>query len=105
MGSVKDIYLEDNNIQRIFLSRFFVVRSLETIVLDRNSNLTDIDDRFLRSVSPASGRPRLVLGDTPLCSDAPHCQRINKIYGPLEDCCTDTAPPNHSPARPSRSTV
>ncbi|XP_055330766.1 uncharacterized protein LOC129583084 [Paramacrobiotus metropolitanus] len=90
MSSVKEIYLVNDNIQRIIVSRFYEVHGVETVDLTWNNNLTDIDDRFLHSISPASGRPRLGLSETPLCSDATHCRRITKIYGPLNYCCGNT---------------
>ncbi|XP_055330716.1 uncharacterized protein LOC129583048 [Paramacrobiotus metropolitanus] len=89
MGSVKSIYLVNDNIQRIVVSHFYEVHGLETVDFTYNTNLTDMDDRFLRSVSPVSGRPRLGLSVTPLCSDATYCRRITKIHGPLEYCCRD----------------
>ncbi|XP_055356261.1 uncharacterized protein LOC129601467 [Paramacrobiotus metropolitanus] len=91
--SVETIDLTNNNIQRIFLSGFFVSHIVEVVDLTNNPNLTSIDDSFLRSIHRASRWPRPYLGlrETPLCSSVAQCPRITKIYGPLEDCCRDTA--------------
>ncbi|XP_055330597.1 uncharacterized protein LOC129582980 [Paramacrobiotus metropolitanus] len=89
MGSVKMIDLYNNNIQRIFLSRAYEVHGLQTINLINNFNLSDVDDRFLHSVSPHTGRPKLYMTQTPLCSSPTLCQRILSIHGPLGGGCCE----------------
>ncbi|XP_055330723.1 uncharacterized protein LOC129583054 [Paramacrobiotus metropolitanus] len=93
MSSVKRIVLINNNIQRIFLSRFYVLHGVESVDLADNHNLTSVDNRFLRSFSSKTDRPHLNLEETALCSSAMQCQRISKIYGPFGDgiCCSDFA--------------
>ncbi|XP_055355595.1 uncharacterized protein LOC129600938 [Paramacrobiotus metropolitanus] len=95
-SSLKNLDLSSNHIQRIVLSRFDVMHGVKSVLLMFNQ-LTNVDDRFLHSVSAPHDRPDLMLCDNPVCSFVPPCRRIRKIYGKLFECCTTASEPESAP--------